>query len=222
MQKKKRGKKGSNKSRSTATAPASLPSSQIQQPQPVATESMDIDTPSSTAPSKNSSEGIDFTPLNQSIHAPSPKTAKKAPRKASSRSEPSTGSEGSRKSRRIMIQIEKANQEVNIAELEQHLINDNPDMDFTTSEPDNQSEFQPSTTGSALTDITNQPIFNARRSDSSRKRRHTEITDDTGILTRKDLTKKAFGPVASDFGFEQSPIPKTRYSKKHTSKTLRF
>ncbi|KAJ5667635.1 hypothetical protein N7507_003499 [Penicillium longicatenatum] len=194
-----------------------MPSSQ--QPQPAAPELMEIDSSPSSAPSSTqpveqqqpatsniSSEGVSFS-LSQSIHAPAPKTVKKAPRKASSRLEPSTDSSGSRKSRRIVERAEKANTLVNMASLERQLSNDNP----TTSEPDNHSEFQPSS--SALTDITNRSIFNTGRSNNTRKRRLTDATD--GILTSKNTS---FGPATI---FNQTSTPKTRYSNK-PSKMLRF
>lgn len=212
VKKKKQGGKKSSKTRSTATAPASIPSSQ----QLAATESMDIDTtPPSTQPATQTaspalnSEGMNFAP-SQSIHTSkrTPKPSKRTTRKALVGSEASVTSIGSRKSRRIVEQVEKATQIVDIEDLEQQLISDNP-------EP---SEFQPSTIGSsALTEITNQSIFNTRRNANPRKRRHTDITD--GILTRKDRT---FGPTTTDFGYKPSPVHKTRHSTKPTSKTMRL
>lgn len=231
VQRKKKGKKGSSKSQSTATAPASVPRSQ--QPRPVATDFMEIDSTPSNAPSSTqsaeqpatpalSSEGVQFAPLSQSIHAP--RSSKRTPRQVLTRQKKddlSTSSSGSRKSVRIMKRVEAASQTVNMEALQNHLLGDNPALILTTSEPDNQtdnqsdnqSEFEPSSS-SALTDITDQPALNARHGSNPRKRRHTQ---NTSTYTQEEAN---FRSAVTNFGsatdFNQISTPKHTYSKKPT------
>ncbi|KAJ5901434.1 hypothetical protein N7504_007428, partial [Penicillium tannophilum] len=189
VQKKKKGKKGST----TAASCHGFHGDRE--------HSIQLSTSGAASYASTQQRGSGIRTLSQSIHAPRP--SKKTPRQVPTRQrkdEVSASSSGSRKSVRIMKRVEAASQ-VNMETLKNHLLGDNPSLILTTSEPDqadNQSEFQPSTTGdSALTEVVN-------LQNNPRKRRLTAT--ETGANTVP--TSKHFWP--------RVPIRQHTYNKKPT------